>query len=111
MRTKSASTVREITEKYADTRARVNRFLFSQVGSQFSAGEPGLDAAKEQWQVPILLITPGLIVGQVGEAVVSQRTREIISHTPIEQIHAAAGELRELHAEEIEAAFLRAKKV
>jgi hypothetical protein len=85
--------------------------LLSQVGSNFSAGEPELDAANAQWRVPVLMITPGLIVGEVGEAVVAQQTREIISHTAIEQMRAAAGELRELHAAEIEAAFLRAKKV
>jgi len=111
MPTKSASVIHETAMEAARVRARVNRFLLSQVGSHFAAGEPALDAAKAQWQVPVLMITPGLIVGEVGEAVVSQQTREIISHTAVEQLHAAAGELRKQHHAEIEAAFLRARKV
>jgi hypothetical protein len=91
-------------------RARVNRFLLSQVGSHFAAGEPQLDAAHAQWRVPILMITPGLIVGEVGEAVIAQQTREIINHTAIEQIHSKAVELRKQHHAEIEAAFLLARK-
>lgn len=91
--------------------ARVNRFLFSRVGSNFAAGDPVLDAATAEWLVPVLMITPGLVVGQVGEAIVAQQTREIISHTEIEQIHSAAVKLRERHKDEIEAAFLSARKV
>ena len=90
-------------------RARVNRFLLSQVGSQFCAGEPELDVRKEIWSVPILLITPGFVAGQVGEAVVHAQTREIESHTPIEQIHAGAGQLRKRHHAAIKTAFLRAR--
>lgn len=111
MRTKSALAIPEITMKNADIRACVNRFLLSKVGSQFAAGEPDFDAEEERWQVPILMITPGLIVGQVGEAVVLPQTREILSHTPVEDIYTAAGKLRKRHHAEIEAAFLRARKV
>ncbi len=109
-RTKSALAICEMTMKSIDVRACVNRFLLSQVGSQFAAGEPELDAAKEQWQVPILMITPGLIVGQVGEAIVSQKTEEIISHTPTEEIYAMAGKLRKRHHAEIKAAFLQTRR-
>lgn len=107
----SAIAASEIPLSAVRVRARVNRFLLSQVGSQFAAGEPALNAAEAQWLVPILLITPGLIVGQVGEAVVAQEPREIVRHTAIGQIHAAAGELRKQRHVEIEAAFLRARKV
>jgi hypothetical protein len=110
MQKKSALAIRDMTMKNVDVRASVNRFLLSQVGSQFAAGEPALDVAEEQWQVPILMITPGLIVGQVGEAIVSQHTHEIICHTPAEQIYKAAGKLRKLHHAEIKAAFLRARR-
>lgn len=91
-------------------RASVNRILLSQIGSQFAAGEPDLDVEAEQWQVPILMITPGLVVGQVGLAIVDQQTCEIVSHTPAEQIYEAAGELRKLHHAEIKAAFLQARR-
>jgi hypothetical protein len=111
MPSKTVVATNQATMEIVRVRARVNRFLLSQVGSHFAAGEPKLDAAKAQWLVPILMITPGLIVGETGEAIVEQQTREIISHTPIEQLYAAAKKLREQHHAEIEAAFLQARKV
>lgn len=91
-------------------RARVNRFLLSQVGSQFCAGEPELDVRRKIWTVPILMVTPGFVVGQVGEASVRDHTREPDSHTEIEVIHAAADKLRKRHHAAIKTAFLRARK-
>jgi hypothetical protein len=86
-------------------RARVNRFLLSEVGSQFCAGQPELEVSKEIWCVPILLVTPGFVAGQVGAAVVQARTREIQSHTPTKEIHAAADRLRKRHHAAIKTAF------
>ena len=91
-------------------RACVNRFLLSAVGSQFCAGEPELDVLRELWQVPILLITPGLSVGQVGEAQVHYQTRELISHTAVESLHVAADRLRKRHHVAIKTAFLQARE-
>lgn len=108
--TKTALSFDDATFDVVRARARINRFLFSQAGSHFSAGEPVLDASKAEWKIPILLVTPGLIVGEVGQAMVAQTTHEIISHTPIEKLHEAAEALRRLHHAEIEAAFLRARK-
>ncbi len=107
MQNRNAAAASETLMDAARVRVRVNRFLLSQAGSHFAAGEPALDAVKAQWRVPILMITPGLIVGEVGEAIVAQRMREIISHTAIEQLHAAAEKLRKRHYAEIEAAFRR----
>ena len=98
------------TATAAQARARVNRFLLSQVGSQFCAGEPELNAMKQVWLVPILMVTPGFVAGQVGEAVVNAQTREIESHTDIEQIYSEADKLRKRHHAEIKAAFVRARK-
>jgi hypothetical protein len=91
-------------------RACVNRFLLSQVGSQFCAGEAELDVLKQTWRVPILMITPGFVAGEVGEAKVQSHNCELTSHTEIEEMHAAADRLRQLHHVEIETAFLRARK-
>ena len=91
-------------------RARVNRFLLSDVGSQFCAGDPEPDVVQRKWRVPILLVTPGFVAGQVGEAILSMATREIESHTKIEEIHAAADKLRRRHHAAIKAAFLQARK-
>lgn len=89
-------------------RARVNRFLLSEVGSQFAAGEAEIERVTNDWKIPILLVTPGFVAGQVGEACVSWRTNEIISHTATEQIYAEAQTLKERHDAEIQAAFLQA---
>jgi hypothetical protein len=94
----------------ARARARVNRFLLSQAGSQFCAGDPELDMLLERWRVPILMITPGFVAGQVGEASVNLNTGEIESHTSIEQIYDRAEKLRKRHRASIKAAFLRAGK-
>lgn len=91
-------------------RARVNWFLFSQVGTQFSAGEAELDTAENLWRMPILLITPGFIAGQVGEATVSLDTPEIIAHTEIEKMQKMAMRLRKKYDSEIRAAFLHARR-
>ena len=94
----------------AQASARVNRFLLSQMGSQFCAGEPELDVAGGVWQVPILLVTPGFVVGPVGEAIVNWQTYEIVSHTDPETMYATADKLRKTHHAAIKTAFLRARK-
>jgi len=94
----------------AQARARVNRFLLSQVGSQFCAGDPDLDVAGEKWSVPILLVTPGFVAGQVGEASINLNTGEMEDHTDKERIYLSADKLRKRHHAAIKAAFLRARE-
>jgi hypothetical protein len=89
--------------------ARVNRFLLSQVGSQFCAGEAELNVSKQTWRVPILMVTPGFVAGEVGEAMVHSHNCKLTSHTDIKEMHAAANKLRQLHHVAIETAFLRAR--
>ncbi len=91
-------------------RACVNRFLLSQVGSQFCSGEAELDVLKQTWRVPILMITPGFVAGEVGEAIVQAYNCKITTHTDIEDMYAAADQLRNRHHAAIKTAFLRARK-
>lgn len=91
-------------------RARVNRFLLSELGSQFCAGEPDLDVTREKWSVPILLVTPGFVAGQVGEASINLNTGEMEDHTDTERIYPSADKLRKRHHAAIKAAFLRARE-
>jgi hypothetical protein len=100
----------EFALSQAQARARLNRFLLSEVGSQFCAGDPDLDMLQELWRIPVLFITPGFVAGQVGEAQVNLRTGEIDYHTDIEQMHDCAEKLRKRHRAAIKAAFLRAGK-
>jgi len=64
----------------------------------------------EKWSVPILLVTPGYVAGQVGEATINLNTGELQDHTGIEQIYLSADRLRKRHHAAIEAAFLRARE-
>ena len=91
-------------------RARVNRFLLSQIGTQFCAGDPALDVLHEKWAVPILLVTPGFVAGQVGEATINLNTGELQDHTDTEEIYLSADKLRKRHHAAIKAAFLRARE-
>jgi hypothetical protein len=94
----------------AQVRACVNRFLLSQVGSQFCAGEAELDVLKQTWRVPILMVTPGFIAGEVGEATVQAYNCQITKHTDAEEMYAAADQLRKRHHAAIKTAFLRTRK-
>ena len=109
-RQKSLSAVRNATFNAVQARARVNRFLLSQVGSQFCAADPELDVLHEKWCVPILLVTPGFVAGQVGEATINLNTGEMRDHTDTEQIYLSADKLRKRHHAAIKAAFLRARE-
>jgi hypothetical protein len=100
--------VSETAVTIAQIRARVNRFLLSEAGSRFCAGEPKFEVMSEVWRVPILFITPGLVVGHAGEAIINHHTLEINEHTAIEHLHAAAGTLRKRRHAAIKAAFIQA---
>ena len=94
VRSQNSAVVTDLLITEAKAKARVNRMLLSQIGSQFCAGDPDYDIAENCWRVPVLLVTPGLIVGQVGEALVNSTTREILSHTEPEVMYATAEKLR-----------------
>ena len=70
-RQRGVAATREALITALQARAGVNRFLLAQVGSQFCAGDPQLDVAETVWRVPIEMITPGFVAGQVGEAVIT----------------------------------------
>jgi hypothetical protein len=109
-REKDLTSIGKMAVTAPHARARVNRFLLSEVGSQFCAGDPELDTLNERWRVPILLVTPGLVVGEVGEAAVHSGTRDLQSFTPIREIHASADKLRKRRNAAIKSAFLQARK-
>ena len=109
-RQRGIAATREALITPLQARAGVNRFLLSQVGSQFCAGDPQLDVVEGVWRVPIVMITPGFVAGQVGEAAINAETRQIESHTDIDQIHIAADKLRKRHHAAIKTAFLQARK-
>ena len=94
----------------AQARACVNRFLLAEAGSQYCAGVSELDVLRGLWQIPVMLVTPGLTVGQVGEAQVNFQTRELMSHTAVASLHIAADRLRKRNHAAIKTAFLQTRK-
>lgn len=107
LRQQKSATVADLLVTAVQARARVNRFLLSQIGSQFCAGETDFDLTENCWRVPVLLVTSGLIVGQVGEAQVNITTREILSCSEPEIVYAAAEKLRKQKNAVIAIAFKR----
>ena len=93
-----------------EAQAAANLFLSDHLPDRFCADDPHLDQAANVWRVPVLLAYPIIgPVGQTGEILVSATSEEIISHTPLSEMRAAAQTLIELHRDAIEAAFLRAR--
>jgi hypothetical protein len=64
------------------------------------------------WIVPILLTSPGHgAVGEVGMVAVSVTASEVVGGTPRREVVAAIKNLRETHADALEAAFHQARTV
>jgi hypothetical protein len=84
--------------------AEAFRFLNDHLPDRIITGSPRLDAAAEVWRVPAVLAYPHLgILGEVGEIAVGATAGEIVAHTPVEEMRAAALALAEQHREKIEA--------
>jgi hypothetical protein len=65
----------------------------------------------ELWIVPMILTSPGYgAVGEVGAIAVDARTAQVVGGTPREEVMAAIRRLREAKHDELEAAFLQARK-
>ena len=89
-----------------EAQAAASLFLSDHLGDRFLASHPTLDAAANVWRVPVLLAYPIIgSVGQTGEILVSATSEEIVSHTSLEKMKAAARRLYEENREAIEAAF------
>ena len=98
----ATATVSTITALQAQ--AQANYFLLTQVGDRLVANDPVLDTGVGVWRVPVLLSYPFIgPIGNVGEILVSTTTEEIVAHTPLEEMKAAALTLYEQHRDEIEA--------
>jgi hypothetical protein len=79
-------------------------FLNDRLPDRIAPDQPHLDEAAQVWRVPVILAYPRLgVLGQVGEILVSLDREEVISHTPVEEMRAAAWSLVEQHRESIEA--------
>lgn len=97
-------TIPEITALEAEACASLQ--LSELLPDRFSAGKPSFDANVTCWRVPVVLSYPIIgSLGQVGEIVVSASSEKVLSHTPIDDMLAAARLLYEQHREKIEASL------
>ena len=89
-----------------EARGEASLFLSDHLTDRFYANDPRLDEATNIWHVPILLAYPIIgSVGHTGEILVDATSGAVVSHTPLDDMKAAAARLIELHRDEIEAAF------
>lgn len=86
--------------------ATANLFLSACLPDRFTADQPRLVEAERTWQVPILLVYPGVnAVGCVGDVHVSTAEEKVIWHTPLAEMKQRAQQLYDTHRDAIEAAF------
>jgi len=84
--------------------AEAFRFLNDHLPDRIITGSARLDAAAEVWCIPAVLAYPHLgILGEVGEIQVGATGGEVVAHTPVEEMRAAALALAEQYREQIEA--------
>lgn len=85
-------------------------FLLDHLPDRFSTGAPRFDKAAGVWRVPVILAYPRIgSVGEVGELTIEDSTKEVMSHTPFEEVTTRALAIYEQRSEEIEAAFLQTR--
>jgi hypothetical protein len=86
-----------------EARAATNDFLLDHLPHCFTAGHPTFNPAAQGWRVPVLLAYATIgAIGEVGEALVSATSEEIVSVTSFEEMNARAHSLYEEHRVEIE---------
>lgn len=103
-----ATQLRPITA--LEAQAAANLFLSDNLPDRFCADDPALDRTANVWRVPVVLAYPFVgSIGQVGEICVSTSSEQIVSHTPLDEMRAAAQPLIEQHRDAIEAAFLQSR--
>jgi hypothetical protein len=79
-------------------------FLNDRLPDRIIPDAPSLRADGREWRVEVVLSYPRLgVLGQVGEIIVSATTGEVVAHTPVEAIRAAALSLAERHRDAIQA--------
>ncbi|HEU0186052.1 MAG TPA: hypothetical protein VFS27_12105 [Blastocatellia bacterium] len=85
-------------------------YLLDYLPDRFGTGAPRYDKAAGVWRIPVILAYPRIgPVGEVGELTVGDLTKEVISHTPFEEMTTRALAIYEQRCEEIEAAFLQTR--
>jgi hypothetical protein len=72
-----------------EAQAATNGFLLDHMPHCFTAGHPTFDQAAQVWRVPVLLAYATIgSIGEVGEALISAISEEIISVTSFEEMNA-----------------------
>jgi hypothetical protein len=85
------------------------RWVIEHLATSFCAGEPQEVAAETIWRVPVLLAYPFMVVGEVGELWVDGVSGEVVKHTSVKEMKAAARRLGKERDAEIQAAFVQAR--
>jgi len=101
-------TVGDVKTTAFEAEAIAGGFLLDHLPDRFSTGAPRFDKTAGVWRVPVILAYPRIgSVGEVGELDIDDSTKEVMSHTPFEEMTTRALAIYEQRSEEIEAAFLQ----
>jgi hypothetical protein len=89
--------------------SQANLWLTHHVGDRVFAETARVTPDHRWWYVPVLLVYPGIVVGQVGELWLDAESGEVVSHTDIDQMTKQVKRLYRRHHAEIKAAFLQTR--
>ena len=88
-------------------RAIANEWLLSHLPDRFAGGIPEDDQSPPGWRIPVWLSYPQLeSLGPVGELVIDEESRGVMSRTAIDEMKERALKLYEQHRAQIEAPLL-----
>ncbi len=86
--------------------AAANLFLSNHLPDRFTADQPQLNTHDKVWQVPVILVYPGIgSLGCVGNVQLSTTKEKILSYSPLSDMKRTAQQLYDTHHDAIEAAF------
>jgi hypothetical protein len=87
-----------------EVEANASLFLSDHVPDRLTACDPQFDERSETWHVSVVLAYPVTgPIGEVGEIIINDRSGEIISHTPVDEMLSRARALYDEHRDAIEA--------
>lgn len=93
-----------------EAQAAANLFLSDHLPDRYCAGDPHYDQAMQAWRVPVQMAYRHIgALGEVGEILVNAFAKEVITHTPCDEMRESGRHLYEQNCEAIEAAFLQAR--
>jgi hypothetical protein len=94
-----------------DVRMVAVRWTQRHLPDRFCPTDPEWREERKLWRVPLVLAYPGICLGEVGELWIDADNGGITAHTEIAEMETRALKLGRKNRAQIQAAFLRTRKV